>query len=147
MSVQSKSTPAAAAPAAKPAEAAFKSDTGKTSSTASTGTGTGDAGKSSKEAVGGAGAVHYGFFSNVKTPEYRSGWDEIWSKKSKPKKKQPTRAREPVVISLALDDLPADLQNSLAAVVRAKLRKTRINYDKRAEAGAVAWRIDCEVKP
>ena len=88
MSEQSKSTPAASTAASKPAEAASKSDTAKTSSTAPATNGTGAAGKSSKESVGGASAVHYGFFSNVKTPEYRAGWDEIWSKKSKPKKKR-----------------------------------------------------------
>ena len=45
--------------------------------------------KSSRESIGGSSAVHYGFFSNIKTPEYRSGWDDIWSKKkSKPRTKK-----------------------------------------------------------
>ena len=147
MSEQSKSTPAARTAAAKTAEAAPKSDTAKTSSTVPATNGTGEAGKSSKESVGGASAVHYGFFSNVKTPEYREGWDEIWSKKSKPKKKRAARRKEPVVISFAYDDLPAELQNSLAELARAKLGKSQIGYDKSAAAGAVAWRIDCEVTP
>ena len=34
--------------------------------------------KSARESVGGKSEVHYGYFSNVKTPEYRSGWDSIW---------------------------------------------------------------------
>jgi len=113
-----------------------------TSSTA----GSSESGKSSRESIGGAGAVHYGFFSNVKTPKYRSGWDDIWSKGSKPKKQTPARAKEPVVISLALDELPDDLQKSLAEFARARLKKSRINYDKRAQAGAVTWRVTCEVK-
>jgi len=33
--------------------------------------------------AGGSSAVHYGFFSNVKTPAYRSGWDSIWGKEDK----------------------------------------------------------------
>jgi len=146
MSEKSKSTPAATT-ASKPAEAAPKADTAKTSKAVSTTNGSGEAGKSSKESVGGASAVHYGFFSNVKTPEYRAGWDEIWSKKSKPKKERATRRKEPVSISLAFDDLPADLQSGLTELARAKLRKSRIGYDKRAAAGAVAWRIDCKVMP
>ncbi len=41
----------------------------------------GDGGKSAKESIGGATDVHYGFFSSVRTPAYRSGWDEIWANK------------------------------------------------------------------
>ena len=39
-------------------------------------------GKSAKESVGGAAVGHYGYFSNIKTPEYKSGWDDIWGKKT-----------------------------------------------------------------
>ena len=45
------------------------------SSTASSG-----GGKSSRDSIGGSKEVHYGYFSSVRTPEYRSGWDEIWGK-------------------------------------------------------------------
>ena len=43
----------------------------------------GSGGKSAKESVGGASAVHYGYFSSVRSEEYRSGWDNIWKKKSR----------------------------------------------------------------
>ena len=156
MSEQTKSTPtpkSSPTPAAsKSTETASKSDSAKASDTAkapdstSSTTDKGEGGKSSRESIGGASAVHYGYFSNVKTPKYRSGWDDIWSKETKPKKIKPARTNEPIAISLALDELPDELQKSLADVARAHLKKSRINYDNRAKAGAVTWRIDCEVK-
>ena len=156
MSEQTKSTPtpkSSPTPAAsKSTETASKSDSAKASDTAkapdstSSTTDKGEGGKSSRESIGGASAVHYGYFSNVKTPKYRSGWDDIWSKETKPKKKKPARTIEPISISLALDELPDELQKSLADIARAHLKKSRINYDNRAKAGAVTWRIDCEIK-
>ena len=156
MSEQTKSTPtpkSSPTPAAsKSTETASKSDSAKASDTAkapdstSSTTDKGEGGKSSRESIGGASAVHYGYFSNVKTPKYRSGWDDIWSKETKPKKKKPARTIEPISISLALDELPDELQKSLADIARAHLKISRINYDHRAKAGAVTWRIDCEVK-
>ena len=156
MSEQTKSTPtpkSSPTPAAsKSTETASKSDSAKASDTAkapdstSSTTDKGEGGKSSRESIGGASAVHYGYFSNVKTPKYRSGWDDIWSKETKPKKKKPARTIEPISISLALDELPDELQKSLADIARAHLKISRINYDNRAKAGAVTWRIDCEVK-
>ena len=153
MSEQPKTT---STPNSSPKSSAGKSDTVKASdsttsdstasdSTAST-TSKSEGGKSSRDSIGGPSAVHYGYFSNVKTPKYRSGWDDIWSKDAKPKKKKPARTKEPVVISLPVDELPEDVQRSLTDAARAMLKKKRINYDKRAEAGAVTWRIDCEVK-
>ena len=116
--------------------------------------------KSSRESVGGSGAVHYGFFSNIKSPEYKSGWDDIWGNekssgkkftgKKAPQKKavarKTVRKREPVLISLSLADLPPHIQEELASVARAKLKKSRVNYDNRLKAGAVSWHIECEVK-
>ncbi len=162
MSEQSKSKSPPKSSVSKSTETAPKSDTVKASdsttsdSTSSDSTSSdsnssttskSEGGKSSRESIGGASAVHYGFFSNVKTPKYRSGWDDIWSKETKPKKKQPAQAKQPIVISLALDELPDELRKSLADVARAQLKISRINYDKCDKAGAVTWRIDCEVKP
>jgi len=111
-------------------------------------------GKSSRESVGGASAVHYGYFSNIKTREYKSGWDEIWGNNSKPKKKtaakstprKPARNKEPLVLTMSLNDLPDQLQEDLADIARKKLKKSRISYDRRRKADAVTWRIECEVK-
>lgn len=151
MSDKTKSTPtpkpAATKPAAtKPAETPSTSDSVTTSDSTSTTTTKAEGGKSSRESIGGASAVHYGFFSNVKTPQYRSGWDDIWTKGAKTKKKNSPRAKEPVVISMALDELPDELQKGLADFARARLKKSRVNYDKSDQAGAVTWRIECDVK-
>ena len=128
-----------------------KSETAKSSDSASSSSGGGESGKSSRESVGGAGAVHYGFFSNVKTPQYRSGWDDIWAKKpksgkTKTSKKKPAKAKEPVVVNLSLNDLPDEVIKSLADAAQAQLKKSRINYANRDKAGAISWRIECEVK-
>ncbi len=48
--------------------------------------------KSSKDSVGGASAVHYGYFSNVRSDDYRDGWDDIWKKKSPAKSKPKANA-------------------------------------------------------
>ena len=157
MSDTSKSTSKPKAATSDSGATSSKPDTANasesTTSAASNGAAAGGAsGKSSRDSVGGASAVHYGFFSNVKTPQYRSGWDEIWAKESSGskasvnRKKKPSRAREPLSISLDLDDLPADVQAGLAKAARAKLKKSRVNYDSRAKAGAVTWRIKCDVK-
>ena len=159
-----KSTPAKKAPA-KAAASTPKAESSPAAG-ASTGASSGSSDSASasapvekaisgKATMGGAGEVHYGFFSNVKTPQYRSGWDSIWSKgrkkreepaKVETKKKQPARAKEPVLISLDIDDLPDGLREALIEVARARLKGTRVSYDRRAKAGAVSWTIDCEVR-
>ena len=97
--------------------------------------------KSSRESVGGPGAVHYGFFSNIKTPEYRSGWDDIWSKKkSKP------RTKKPVCVNFSFQSLPNDVQSALVAAARKELKKARVNFDNREKMGEVIWHLKCEVK-
>jgi len=108
---------------------------------------------SGKAAMGGAGEVHYGFFSNIKTPQYRSGWDSIWSKGKgtttetvEVKKKRPPRSKEPVTVSLSMEDLPDELRDALTEIVRARLKGSRISYDRREKVGAVRWTIDCEIR-
>ncbi len=135
------------------------SDTSKsdksTSDKSKSDSGSGSAEKSARESIGGSKEVHYGYFSNVKTPEYRSGWDAIWgndkgpSKKKSAAKKSTTASRKPLTpvrLNLDIDELPADLRDGLAKVARAKLKKSRVNYDKRDAAGAVEWQIECWVK-
>lgn len=151
MSDEKKST----TPAKSDAKPAAKADA-KSGDSAAASSG-GETGKSARESVGGAAVGHYGFFSNIKTPEYKSGWDDIWGKKKKsggkkatagkaPAKKAATKRKEPRVVSFDFEDLPADLQAGLADAARAQLKKMRINYDNRDKAGAVSWQISCEVK-
>ena len=97
--------------------------------------------KSSRESVGGPGAVHYGFFSNIKTPEYRSGWDDIWSKKqNKPRKKKT------VCVNFSFQSLPKDVQSALIGAARKELKKVKINFDNREKKGEIVWHLKCEVK-
>lgn len=130
-----------------------KADSGSTDSATSSDASKEPA-KSGRESMGGAGAVHYGFFSNVKTEEYRSGWDAIWGDKNKKNTKSkatsPAKAKakkkEPVFVDLEFDDLPRELQEGLAEAARKHLKKSRVNYDTRVKAGAVSWRLECEVR-
>ena len=105
-----------------------------------------ESGKSSKESVGGKDAVHYGFFSNVKTPEYRSGWDDIWAKAKKPGKLRKNEKKEPLILEIKFAELPPTIQEALADVARVKMKKSRISYDSREKKGGVSWNLSCEVK-
>ena len=153
MPVMSTETDSSPAPAASPEKPADKTASSASSETASGSGAGGEAGKSSRESVGGPAAVHYGYFSNTKTPEYRAGWDEIWGGK-KPRRTGAAKgraapkagAREPILLSLSLEDLPEQARLLLVETARAKLRKSRLSYDRGAKAGAVSWRIECEVR-
>ena len=140
---------------AKPAETVSTEpkSVDSTSAPASGGTSTSEGGKSARDSIGGAAVGHYGYFSNIKTPEYKSGWDDIWgnkksggSKKAAAKPKAAPKSKAPRVVSFDFEDLPADLQAALAKEARAQFKKARVNYDARDKAGAVTWRIDCTVE-
>ena len=123
-----------------------------------------DAGKSARESAGGKSDVHYGYFSSVRTPEYRSGWDAIWGGKNgdnavggdnddeTPRRRSPARAsrpakarkrRDPVTVTLDLDDLPPELRQGLVEIASARLKESRVSYARRDKAGAIDWRITC----
>ena len=130
-------------------------ETGKDSAT--------DAGKSARESAGGKADVHYGYFSSVRTPAYRSGWDEIWGSKNgengadedeTPRQRRaartsrPAKARErrdPITVTLDLDTLPPELKDGLVEIASAELKKSRVSYARRDKAGAIDWRITCRV--
>ena len=81
---EAKSESADATPTAKDDAASTPPESSSTDTTSSDGAkdaGT-DAAKSAREAVGGKSEVHYGYFSSVRTPEYRSGWDSIWGNRN-----------------------------------------------------------------
>ena len=123
-----------------------------------------DAGKSARESAGGKSDVHYGYFSSVRTPEYRSGWDAIWGGKNgdnavggdnddeTPRRRSPARTsgpakarrrRDPVTVTLDLDDLPPELRQGLVEIASARLKESRVSYARRDKAGAIDWRITC----
>ena len=130
-------------------------DSGKSGDSGDSGNSGNSGGKSAKESIGGATDIHYGFFSSVRTPAYRSGWDEIWAKKearparkkganSTSKHKSKTGAK-PTTVNLSISDLPENVQESLVETARLKMRKSRSNYDKLDALGLVDWTIDVTV--
>ena len=131
-----------------------KTESKSAEASSSSSTSADSSGKSAKDSVGGAAVGHYGYFSNIKTPEYKSGWDDIWGnkksggakKKAPEQKKAAPKRKEPHAVAFDFEDLPADLQAGLADAVRAQLKKSRINYAARDKAGAVTWRIECTVE-
>jgi len=125
----------------------------KSSETTSTSSSADSGGKSARDSVGGAAVGHYGYFSNIKSPEYKSGWDDIWGKKKKSGGKKKTagkktapKPRAPFIVSLDFEDLPKGVRDGLADAARDQLKKKRISYDTRAKKGEVDWKLDCEVK-
>jgi hypothetical protein len=154
MAEPKKSTKTETKTAAKSDTKAAESKSTETSGAPTESSSGGEGGKSARESVGGAAVGHYGYFSNIKTPEYKSGWDDIWGnkksggakKKAPAKKKAAPKRKEPRVVAFDFEDLPADLQAGLADAARAQLKKSRINYAARDKAGAVTWRIECTVE-
>ena len=127
---------------------ADKSSTDKSSESAG--------GKSQKETIS-SGDVHYGYFSSVRTPAYRKGWDDIFSKKEPAKpvsRKNSAKARNnkrsqikpPLSLDLDINELPEDLRIALGDEIRRQTKRRRINYDKLDAAGAVRWSINCEIR-
>ena len=111
-----------------------------------------NSGKSAKESVGGAAVGHYGYFSNIKTPEYKSGWDDIWGKKTNSTNKKKitksvtNKTKNPVLVSLEFEDLPLGVRNGLIDAVRGQLEGKRVSYKARAKQGDVNWTINCEIR-
>lgn len=122
----------------------------ESSSSSSTAESSSTGGKSSRESVGGKSAVHYGYFSNIKTPEYKSGWDDIWGKtKSRGRKAmvgkiRETKQRELVSVDIDFASLPESARTALAAAATEQLKKKRISYAVRDKKGDIVWRIACE---
>ena len=160
---KSESTAASKTKDAAESTPAASSDTKSSDSGKDTGKDTGkDAGKSARDSAGGKADVHYGYFSSVRNPAYRSGWDAIWgsdnggdtdngdetprrraARASRPAKAR--KRRDPITVTLDLDDLPPSLKDGLVEIASAELKKSRVSYARRDKAGAIDWRITCRV--
>ena len=158
---KSKSTDAAPK-AAESTESTSAASSSTDTKSSDSGTDSGkEAGKSAREAIGGTADAHYGYFSSVRTPAYRSGWDSIWgngngtngadedeapgqrraARASRPAKAR--KRRDPITVTLDLDALPPSLKDALVELARAELKKSRVSYERRDKAGAIDWRITC----
>lgn len=149
MSDTAKSTPAAKTPAPKAAKAEAPAPAATPAATPAAAPADGAAAapaerKVGREAMGGAAVGHYGFFSNIKTPEYKSGWDDIWGKKKKPAKKA-AAAKEPVTVTLDPADLSPAVRRALAAAAKEKLGRSKAAYDRAEKAATLDWRIEVTV--
>jgi hypothetical protein len=131
------------------------SDSDKGSSDSDKGSSDSDKGKSAKESIGGKSDIHYGFFSSVRTPEYRSGWDDIWgssgaeksggkSTKGRSNGKSKSGAKS-ASVELTFADLPDDVRDGLVEAARRKIKKSRSSYDKLDASGKVDWTISVTV--
>ncbi len=122
--------------------------TSTTESKSDSSTASSSGGKSMRDSIGGSKEVHYGYFSSVRTPEYRSGWDDIWGKKSKKKSAPKSRAKSkgPVELKLEFEKLPADLCDGLMEHARKKLRRTPTGFKKLQEAGDIEWTLSVRVE-
>ena len=159
----SKSEPAASSKDASSASDSSTEKSTKSSTEKSTESGTeksakSSADKSQKQTVS-TSDVHYGYFSSVRTPAYRKGWDDIFAKK-KPSgakarkngasvtatKKKKAALKKPITLELDIGELPDELRAALSNEVRRKVKRRRVNYDKLDKAGAVRWNIVCEIE-
>lgn len=140
-----------AKPAAEKTETKSSTDSAKASTSSESSTSTAE--KSARESVGGKSEVHYGYFSNVKTPEYRTGWDSIWGNgetngtRRKRAEPSPARPKLPIKLTLDFDDLPEAARDELRKAAQSALKtRSRLNLARREKAGAVSWTIECEVR-
>ena len=125
-----------------------KSSASSDSSSSSGSSSNGGGGKSQRDSIGGSKEVHYGYFSSVRTPEYRNGWEAIWGKKSKKssggKAKKPTG---PVELNIEFDTLPENLQEALMEHARKKLRRSPKGFKKLQETNAIDWSLSFRIDP
>ena len=110
------------------------------SSSSTSGTSSGG-GKSTRESIGGAKDVHYGYFSSVRTPEYRSGWEAIWGKK----KLKGGQSKVVQDLEITFEDLPDDLRNDLTDFLSKKLRRNSNRLHKMQNSGKILWNISVRV--
>ena len=135
--------------ASKPKDSGSADTSGGSSESNSDGGG-GDGAKSARESIGGAKDIHYGFFSSVRNPAYRSGWDDVWGR---PDNKDKKRSRgpdakvkfkagvKPVTAALRIEDLPAEIRDGLVDAARKKMKRSRASFDKLDASGVVDWAI------
>ena len=125
-----------------------KSSASSDSSASSSSSSNGGGGKSQRDSIGGSKEVHYGYFSSVRTPEYRNGWEAIWGKKSK--KSSGGKAKKstgPVELNFEFDTLPENLQEALMEHARKKIRRTPKGFKKLQEMNAIDWSLSVRIDP
>ncbi|MFP6740039.1 MAG: hypothetical protein VCD33_00175 [Alphaproteobacteria bacterium] len=96
------------------------------------------------------------YFSSVSTPEYRNGWDSVFSSSksrktaaTKPRRapaKAKAKAKNGLPVTIELD--PAELDDDVRAVIedafRRKAKKKRVKFDQFMKKAQVTWRLECQ---
>jgi len=89
------------------------------------------------------------YFSSVSTPEYRTGWDSVFSSGTGNKAAaKPRRAKNrnglPVTIELDHAELDDDIRAVIEDAFRRKAKKKRVKFDQFMKKAQVTWRLECQ---
>lgn len=128
---------------AKSADAAVSTSATDAPKTDAADNGTSTETASPKKASGGSRPISH--FSSVSTPEYRSGWADIFGPKKKAVSSKKAKPKLPASLNVSWDDLDTSEQSALEDIARKLAQKKRLNYDKLQSNGQIYWRISCEI--
>ena len=88
-------------------------------------------------------------FSSVSTPEYRSGWDNIFGGKSETRKSKPDKVEEnnfPQKLNLPDYDIDLKLRNALDVTFSDLAKKRGIDPETFKQSLKISYNINCEIK-
>ena len=88
-------------------------------------------------------------FSSVSTPEYRSGWDNIFGGKSENRKSKPDKVEEnnfPQKLNLPDYDIDLKLRNALDVAFSDLAKKRGIDPETFKQSLKISYNINCEIK-
>ena len=89
------------------------------------------------------------YFSNVRSDEYRSGWEDIFgggkSKTGKQARASKAAANGPITIELGNGDFDDALLEELETALRRKARKDKIKLGRESKTRQFNWRLSCEI--
>ena len=132
----------------KPAGDSSDSSTGDSGGGDSGGgdSGGGDSGGGKKKA---SPARPTSYFSNVRSDEYRSGWEDIFgggkSKTGKQARASKAAANGPITIELGNGDFDDALLEGLETALRRKAKKDKIKLGRKSKTRQFNWRLTCEI--
>ena len=87
-------------------------------------------------------------FSSVTTKEYRSGWEEIFSKKKKAKKSRAKKAHGvdlPITLDLSDEDIKDDLRALLYKAFQRQARKEDISLAQLKKIADIEYSLVCDL--
>ena len=91
----------------------------------------------------------FSHFSSVSTPEYRSGWDNIFGGKSETRKSKPDKVDKnnfPQKLNLPDYDIDLKLRNALDVAFSDLAKKRGIDPETFKQSLKISYNINCEIK-